>query len=98
MQQQAAAEALNEQEKLDQAALAQKYALQRSQQRAQEAFTMGQQMAMQHSVQPIGRPLLQQPQQQLMPPQAQPQAASAQQQLLMQLMQLQQQQQQQLPQ
>ena len=98
IQQQAASQALDEQEKLDQAALAQKYALQRSQQRVAEAFAFGQQMAMQQSLQPIGRQLQPQPQQpQLMPPQAQPQAASAQQLQLLQLL-LQQQQNPQPPQ
>ena len=77
----ASAQALDDQEKLESAALAQKYALQRSQQRAAEAFTAGQQMAWQHistqPSQPIGRPLM--PQQQLLQQQLLPQLMAPQQ-------------------
>ena len=83
MQHQTTTDLLADQEKLEQAALQQKYALQRTQHRIKEAFTAGQQMALQHmsQPQPVGHPLMQ--------PQLQPQLQlqlQQQQQLLPQLL------------
>ena len=80
MQHQTTADLLADQEKLEQAALQQKYALQRTQHRIKEAFTAGQQMDLQHmsQPQPVGHPLMQ--------PQLQPQLQLQQQQLLPQLL------------
>tara|TARA_B110000046_G_C12823622_1_gene326458 strand:+ start:270 stop:638 length:369 start_codon:yes stop_codon:yes gene_type:complete len=77
MQHQTTTDLLADQEKLEQAALQQKYALQRTQHRIKEAFTAGQQMALQHmsQPQPVVHPLMQ--------PQLQPQLQLQQQQQLL---------------